>query len=112
MRKLLWITIGFGAAMGWCAYISAEIALPVWILLGSLALVALGGGFWWEWLRRPAAVLIGILFGLSWFSFYQHNYLAPAQAQNGIEAQVTVTAGDYGYDTDRGTGVNGYVLLN
>lgn len=112
MRKLMWFTIGFGSAMTWCVYACPQLGLLPLVLLGAAGVMTAVVSFWWKWLRRPAAVLLGLTAGICWFEAYQDTYLMSAMAQNGNKLQTTVTAADFGYDNSYGTTVNGSITLD
>ena len=112
MRKLMWFTIGFGAASGFCAYawITEGLWVPALILAGVSGALLLGSRPV-KWLRIPAIVALGCAVALGWFQFYSGNYLARAAGLDGLVADVTARCTDYSYQTDYGTAVEGFLYL-
>ena len=113
MRKLMWFTLGMIAACGLCAYGMIYSWLPsvgLGCVAAGLALVVV--------LRKPAllriaiAILAGCAFGLFWFAGYYHLYLKPAVSLDGQKVPVSITAGDYSYETAGGTGVDGRIIID
>lgn len=112
MRKLMWFTLGFGAACALCAYlwITEGLTLPAFQL--TLLFVALIlGSRWLKWLKPVAAVCIGCAVGLGWFQLYCDHYLSLAAGLDGKIADVTARCTDYSYQTDYGTAVEGILYL-
>lgn len=112
MRKLMWFTIGFGAACGLCAYILPD----SWILPGIVLTVALAGaGVFGAKHWKPVRVLVmacfGCALGFSWFLFFENFYLQPARALDGQEREAVITAADYSYETSYGSAVDGVLRI-
>lgn len=113
MRKLLYFSLGFGAACALCAY-----GLPqAW--LGGLMLCAVifTAGFAvlgrrWKPIRRVVLLFLGCAIGFFWFSRYYGTYLNAAVALDGETGTVTIRTSDYSYETAYGVGVDGTVTLN
>lgn len=113
MRKLMWFTIGFASACLLCALFWIDAWL--WAAgLGCLAAFAgaLFAGRRFRWLRRVAAVLLGLSVGFGWYHTFACVYLAPALALEGKTARITAVCTDYSYRTDYGTAVEGVVAEN
>ena len=113
MRKLMWFTVGFGAACCYCAYTwtNENLILPG-ILFCLLAGLCLYAGNQMPKLKIAAVIGIGISLGLLWFQGYNSFYLEPISRLDGKKADVTVNCTDYSYSTDFGTAVEGYLLVN
>lgn len=111
MRKLLWFSIGFGAACGIGAYFLTDNVLPLCVLTLILCVGMFLAAKRWPWIRRAAFALLGCLMGLMWFALFQRYYLLPAVSLDGVTVNTTVTASDYSFDTTYGTAVDGAVEL-
>ena len=112
MRRVLWFAIGFGAASGICAYWllrSWNILLPVFLLFLGIGFCVLGRNRIWP--RRIGYCILGCAIGFFWFLGFRQGYLINAIELDGETRQVTVTASDYSFDTDYGTGVDGTLTL-
>ena len=113
MRTLMWFTIGFAASCGLFAYgRDSRWLLPAAILavLVLVAGVCLTGRR--KYLRPALAVLMGSLLGLGWFGVSYLSRLQPLQAMDGEQFAISVTATDYGYETEYGTAVDGMVPVD
>ena len=112
MRKLMYFTLGFGAACAFCAYmwICSGLILPA-IVFAVLFAACLLGGKLAEQLKAAAAVCLGICVGLIWFQGYCDHYLSRAQVLDGKIADVKVYCTDYSYATDYGSAVEGFLYL-
>ena len=112
MRKLMWFTLGMITACGLCAYGMMYSWLPPvglgCIAAGLVAVVVLKKP---AFLRITIALLAGCAFGLSWFAGYYLLYLKPALELDGQKVPMTITAGDYSYETSGGTGVDGRIMI-
>ena len=107
MRKLMWFTVGFGAACAIAAYGMTDRWLPLGALLCLAAgLAAVGSSGKKVIIRAAIAVLAGCTAGLAWFGGYQLLYLKPVSGLDGLETELSATASDYSYDTTYGTGVD------
>jgi len=113
MRKLMWLTMGFGAACAFCAY--------VWITEGLFVLAAgffalfsaiLIGSRWFQYLKPASLVCLGIAMGLCWFQLYSNAYLSRTAGLDGAMAEVTARCTDYSYETDYGCAVEGFLYLD
>ena len=112
MRKLMWFTMGFGAACALCAYFWLTDGL--WI--GALVMAAMFTGAALlsrkiRWVRCIAAVCLGCAAAFLWFQFYATFYLAPAADLDGKIADTTSYCTDYSYETDYGSAVEGILRL-
>jgi len=79
MRKLVWFSLGFGAACCLCAYVitgSTRVILAA--AVGFQTLFAAIAGRKFALFRRIAAVLLGFAMGMGWFILYDGFYLNAA----------------------------------
>lgn len=103
MRKLVWFTLGFGAACALCVYgLSNSWTVPLLFFLAVSAPLLV-----WKELRKGAFLCFGCALGLLWFLAFQRYYLVPALALDGATVETAVTATDYSYETTYGTAVDG-----
>lgn len=101
MRKLLWFTLGFGAACGFCVY-GRELELLI------LPILVLLTAFFSGDTRRSKVILVllGVVCGLFWFSQFEAKQLQPVYELDGVtlEAQICCKSfpeeTDYGYRTE------------
>ena len=110
MRKLMWFTIGFAAAMAVCAYFWVDsylIAAAIGCLLFFIPTLILGWRY--DLLRRFSAVLLGLSVGFGWYQAYCVAYLNPALALDGTTAEITAQCADYSYQTNYGTAVDAWI---
>lgn len=109
MRKLMWFTIGFAEACGFCVWLLPQRWLfPAAIVLGILVFFCFRMG---NFLRAAALVVLGAVVGLCWYHIYWNQYIGPISALDGTDAELSITALDYGYATDYGTGLDGEIDL-
>ncbi len=112
MRKLVWFSLGFGAACCLCAYVitgSTRVILAA--AVGFLTLFAAIAGRKFALFRRIAAVLLGFATGMGWFILYDGFYLNAAGTMDGKTANAVIRVSDYSYETAYGIGVDGSVQL-
>lgn len=109
MRKLMWFTIGFGAAIALCAY--AGFYPAVLIALGVLVVAAVVAAFRWKQVRIPALVLVGATAAMVFFLGYRAIYLQPASTMDGQERVISAEVTDYSYETNYGGAVEATVSL-
>ncbi len=105
MRKLMWFTIGFGAAIALAAYLYFDRWL---ILLAFLLLLPL---FICLFLKRKgskilAVILLGSITGLLYYSVFDGVILSPIQALDDTTQYVTLEATDHSFDTGYGSAVD------
>ena len=112
MRKLMWFTIGFGAACLACACIYGGWILPgaviSFLLCGILAFL-MGRNAQW---KRPFAVALGLSLGFCWFGIYDLIFVTIPRVADEQTLDVSIHASDFCYETDYGCAVEGYVQLN
>ena len=108
MRKLMWFTLGFGAACGLCVS-----AVPggrrIWLTVGALGLMILAAvmGRRLPVFRRAAVVILGCAMGFAWFSLFDGFYLRTAAERDSLTHDAVIRASDYSYETDYGMAVDG-----
>lgn len=113
MRKLMWFTLGFGAACAVCAY--CWLTDGLWLLAAVFGVLFAGmlfAGKRWKWLKIAGVVCLGCAVGLGWFQLYAANYLSFAAELDGKTADVTAQCTDYSYQTGYGTAVEGVLYLD
>lgn len=103
MRKLMWFTLGFGAACALGAYVYCH----WWMALAAL-LLGVAAFFMrkkWKPLRVAAAILLGIAVGTGWYYAYNGLYLQEAWLLDGQTLTISAEVTDYSYETDYGCAV-------
>ncbi len=113
MRKLMWLSIGFGAACFLCAYLLSE----QWVLAALLAVVPVCTGFCfllrrWCWHKCVIYASVGLVAGMSWCCLFNSIYIDNVHQVSGDMQTLTVTAESYGQDTDYGTTVDGCITVD
>lgn len=107
MRRLLWFTLGFGAACGFCAYgkVPGLLILPALVLLAAV----FAGDT-----RRNKLILsaMGILFGFFWFSRFEAQTLQPVYALDGITMETDIRCVSFPEETDYGYRAEGTIQIN
>ena len=113
MRKLMWFTVGFGAACAFCAYTwtCEGLILPAICFLGIFAAMVAAGRIS-EKLYLAAAVSLGIALGCLWFQGYHSLLLSPAERLDGQTTDVTLYCTDYSKPTDYGASAEGFVYVD
>lgn len=113
MRKLMWFTIGFGAACSYCAYTwtCEGLVLPAICFLGIFAAMLLAGKNL-EKLYVAAAVSLGIAIGCLWFQSFHSLLLAAVEELDRKTADVTLYCTDYGNETENGMSVEGFLRID
>ena len=112
MRKLMWFTLGMGAACAFCAYswIREGLLLPaaVFAVLFVLGILIFRRS---KTLKAVAIVCLGISVGLAWFQWYYGFYLSRVAELDEAVISVSARCTDYGYDTEYGSAVEGLLDL-
>lgn len=111
MRRLMWFTLGFGAACAVGGYFHHVI---LWIPALVAAVCFAGLLFLWQkwnWIRPVAAVLLGLCAGCLWFWSYDTAVLNVAKSVDETIVVVDAVASDYSYQTDYGIAVDARVKL-
>ena len=102
MRKILWFTLGFGAACAFCAYGK----LPVLLILPALVLfMAFFTGFFRY--QKTAMAILGIAAGFLWFSRFEAKTLNPVYALDGVTREAAIRCTGYPEETDYGFRIEG-----
>lgn len=113
MRRLMWFTLGFGAACVLCAYVlPRELLWKCMLCAAILTVVAAVLSRTGMPLRAMAMTLFGCTMGLFWFSEYYSLSLNTAVAMDALTQDVTIRVTDYSYGTAYGIGVDGTVTLD
>ena len=108
MRKLMWFTIGFGAACAYCAYtwtVEGLILAAVCFLAVFAAMLVAGKNM--EKFYIAAAVSLGIGLGCLWFQGYHSLFLTGVEELDGKTMPITLQCTDYSERTDNGVSVEG-----
>lgn len=105
MRKLMWFTIGFGAACAFCAYldIGVFLTLPTGILSAMLCFYSRKRPLY----HRAALTAVGLILGLFWFARFEGRMLQPAYELDGVTREATIISSGYGEKTDYGIRTEG-----
>lgn len=106
MRKILWFTLGFGAACAFCAY-GRE---PQLLMLPALVLLAAC----FSGASRRLQVLfsaVGIILGLVWFSRFESRTLAPVYGLDGVTRDAEISFHSYSEKTDYGIRAEGSISI-
>ncbi len=111
MRKLMWFTVGFGAAAALCAYLLSGVWTIVAIVGSLFALILL------KLLKdkiNPVVffVFVGLVVGLLYSQCYAGIVLSRAKQYDGKNMRITMTATDYSFQTDYGNAVDGQAKIN
>lgn len=112
MRKLMWFTLGFGAACVWGAYFANRFALAIGlsalIIAGITAALCRSN----KMIRPIALLMVGLAVGILWFRMFDDLRLADAKAQDGQTQKVSVRINDYSRETSYGYAADGTVMLS
>ena len=109
MRKLMWFTLGFGAACAFGAYLGMDWVLSLGVFAGLVAAVLCFGIRVWKPLRIAAVVAIGLCVGCLMLKVYDSTTLSNAKALDGQTQRMTVIVHDYSFEVGHGYGVDGAV---
>lgn len=112
MRKLMWFTLGFGAACAWGAYAVDQCAA---VLLIAAALIAGVSAYFARDRKvfRPVVLLFaGIFVGTGCFWTFDEVYLSAPRSLDGVTVCASVRATDFSRETDYGYAVDGEIELN
>ena len=112
MRKLMWFTIGFGAACAVGIYLLTPgimLALGGTAIAAAVMLAVFGKK---ETVRAGSLVSIGIAAAFLWCGIYSFLWMSPIKALDGQICSVTLTAEDYSFDTDYGICVDGIAEIS
>lgn len=112
MRKLMWFTLGFGAACAWGAYFANQYAA---VLLIAALLIASFAAFFSrvrKKLRTVVLLFVGIVVGIGWFWAFSEARLALPRYLDGEKVTASILAKDFSRKTDYGYAVDGEIELN
>lgn len=109
MRKLMYFSLGFGAACGLCVPLGngKVLACTAVVLAGVLFLL----GRRYPGLHRGTLLLLGCFVGAFWFSCYGSAYLQAAVSLEGVTRPAEIRTRDYSYETGYGRAVDGVIRL-
>lgn len=110
MRKLMWFTLGFGAACALGTYVYSHWLIAIAALLLSAGALVLEGK--WKYLRIAAAVCLGGAVGSTWFYIYNGLYLQDAWLMDGESLTIDAEATNYSYETNYGSAVEATIQVN
>ena len=110
MRKLMWFTVGFAAAVIAGVYLVSGFWL---MLLAPFSLVGAAAVYFLKSHRGRIAALamLGCTVGLLWLLGFDFLYLSHARAFDGATREATVTVTDYSYDPGYGAAADGEAEL-
>ena len=103
MRRLLWFTLGFGAACAFCAYGRTPL-----LLILPLAAVLFAGE---NKFRKLLLSVCGIALGLFWFSRFETKFLQPVHGLDGVTREAVIRCETFPEETDYGYRVEGSLAL-
>ena len=103
MRRLLWFTLGFGAACAFCAYGRT----PLLLILPLAALLFAGENKF----RKLLLSVCGIALGLFWFSRFEGSVLQPVHGLDGETRESVIRCETFPEETDYGYRVEGSFAL-
>lgn len=112
MRKLMWFTLGFGAACAGCAYL-----LPggyMWAVGILFLLILAGAGILcrkYKEIASAALVFLGCAIGLFWWQGYDLLYLGVLREMDDTVQTAQIEISDYSYETKYGIASYGYSEL-
>lgn len=106
MRRLLWFTLGFGAACAFCTYGRQPLLLmlPLTVLLFAVLT---------EGKRKTKCLLsvFGIVMGLSWFSWFETQILKPVYVLDGRTQEADIRCDTFPEQTDYGCRTEGTIRI-
>jgi len=111
MRKLMWFTIGYAIACGLGTWLLRGSGLLLVGALCALAVLGLLGFREHPAVKRGMAAALGCAVGCLAFFGYGSLVLGPAAALDGAEAEVTVRATAYSWETEYGIACDGVTEL-
>lgn len=112
MRKLMWFTLGFGAACAWGSYLGNRFSLAIVIVAVIIAALLMVLKRENRLLRTVAMLCAGVAAGILWFSAFDAVRLSWPRALNGQTIQTYIRASDYSRTTDYGYAVDGQINLD
>ena len=113
MRKLMWFSVGFLAACAVCALFLVDEWLTAGVVGFTIAFVASLILSWkYDWLRRAAAICLGLSVGFGWYAVFLWTSLSPAAELDGQTVPLQICCLDYSDETGYGTAVDGLISVN
>ena len=106
MRKLLWFTLGFGAACGFCAYGREPVLLTLPAVVLLTAFFSGGTRF-----VKVILVMVGLVCGLFWFSRFEVRTIQPVYDLDGITMETQIRCKDFPEETDYGYRTEGSIRI-
>ena len=112
MRKLMWLTIGFGAACALGSYL-----LPDWVLLLAGGLLLVTAGLLYGVIRkhpgwqRLQLACFGFFLAVIWYLLYNAAVLGPVKTVDSQTLDAVIRVTDYSYETDYGLAAEGELSL-
>ena len=112
MRKLMWLTLGFGAACAWGAYLENRYGAV--LLIVALLMATMAAYFARDKKRfRPVVMLfVGIAMGIGWFWTFGETRLALPRYLDDEKVVTSILATDFSRKTDYGFAIDGEIELN
>ena len=112
MRKLVWFSLGFAATS-----LAGALLYGQWLMLGAVGALLLAGVFAalkmkYSKCALPLLITLGCAAGFFWFALYDQLFVLIPRVADGQNLRVSVEATDYSYETDYGSAVEGFVVLN
>ncbi len=111
MRKLMWLTIGFGGACILGAYCYNPWLLPIAVVFLLMAGIFFFLSAWKISFRIACAACLGAAIGLSVFNLYDLTVLQNVRLVDGNVEKLTIDILDYSYPTESGCAFDGQVTL-
>lgn len=111
MRKLMWFTMGFGAACALGSYFWLGDRAIGLAMLGLIAAIGCWFGRDYRAAKRAGAVFLGFGIGMAWFFAYDAVYTQPIRELDGQTVNLELTTCTYSWETDYGSAVDCYLDL-
>ena len=106
MRKLLWFTLGFGAACAFCAYGRTALLLTLPVLALIIAFFAGKSRTY-----QVILTVLGILLGTFWYSRFEAKTLQPVYELDGVTREAEIRCCSYPESTDYGYRAEGRITV-
>ena len=108
MRKMVWFTLGLGAACAFCAYCRTLTFLILPSLLCAVLAALLRRNVF---LQKAALVALGISVGIFWFSRFEMKTLQPVSELDGVTQEAVIRCTGFPEKTDYGYRVDGLLEI-
>ncbi len=112
MRKVMWLTVGFGGACVCGAYFYNPWLLLIavgFLLLAAISFVLI---HWKSGFRIVTAICLGAALGFSYFNVFDLAVLQNARQMDGKTESITIEVADYSYKTNYGAAFDGRIQLS